>query len=116
MRYYSRPIMVYLVSKYARNDSLYPRDPKQKAMVDQMMYFDAGSLYPNIAKCYVCVAFLFTELFQCYYFYSEILLQCRISDSVIAMIIYSGVDLFFMLMLVQYFSITWQHYIHISLH
>ncbi|EFN77829.1 Glutathione S-transferase 1-1 [Harpegnathos saltator] len=52
----SRPIMAYLVSKYARNDSLYPRDPKQRAVVDQMMYFDAGSLYSNIVKCYVPVA------------------------------------------------------------
>lgn len=47
--------MAYLVSKYARNDSLYPRDPKQRAVVDQMMYFDAGSLYSNIIKCYVRV-------------------------------------------------------------
>lgn len=51
--YYSRAIMAYLVSKYAKNDSLYPKDPKEKAMVDQMMYFDAGSIYPNIFKCYV---------------------------------------------------------------
>ncbi|XP_014479140.1 PREDICTED: glutathione S-transferase 1-1-like [Dinoponera quadriceps] len=51
----SRPIMAYLVSRYARNDSLYPRDPKQRALVDQMMYFDAGSLFPRIIKCYMPV-------------------------------------------------------------
>lgn len=45
--------MTYLVSKYARNDSLYPKDPKERAIVDQMMYFDAGSLYSNLVKCYV---------------------------------------------------------------
>ncbi|XP_077263835.1 glutathione S-transferase D1-like [Temnothorax americanus] len=49
----SRPIMAYLVSKYARNDSLYPKDPKERAVVDQMMYFDAGSLYLNLVKCYI---------------------------------------------------------------
>lgn len=51
--HYSRPIMAYLVSKYARNDSLYPKDPKRRAIVDQMMYFDAGSLFTNLVKCYV---------------------------------------------------------------
>jgi len=45
--------MAYLVSKYAKNDSLYPRDPKERAVVDQMMYFDAGTLYFNLIKCYV---------------------------------------------------------------
>lgn len=47
--------MTYLVNKYAKNDSLYPKDPKQKALIDQMMYFDAGSLYFNVIKCYVCI-------------------------------------------------------------
>ncbi|RLU22215.1 hypothetical protein DMN91_006596 [Ooceraea biroi] len=51
----SRPIMIYLVSKYAKNDSLYPKDPKQKALVDQMIFFDAGSLYSNMGKCYLPV-------------------------------------------------------------
>ncbi|XP_029670888.1 glutathione S-transferase 1-like [Formica exsecta] len=51
----SRPIMAYLVNKYAKNDSLYPKDPKQKAIVDQMMYFDAGSLYSNLIICYIPV-------------------------------------------------------------
>ncbi|XP_029156857.1 glutathione S-transferase D1-like [Nylanderia fulva] len=51
----SRPIMAYLVNKYAKNDSLYPKDPKQKAIVDQMMYFDAGSLYPSLVKCFIPV-------------------------------------------------------------
>jgi len=45
--------MAYLVSKYAKNDSLYPKDPKERAVVDQMMYFDAGTLYFNLIKCYV---------------------------------------------------------------
>lgn len=51
----SRPIMAYLVNKYAKNDSLYPKDPKQRALVDQMMFFDAGNLYSNLMKCYMPV-------------------------------------------------------------
>ncbi|XP_029039557.1 glutathione S-transferase 1-like isoform X1 [Osmia bicornis bicornis] len=53
----SRPIMGYLVSKYARNDSLYPKDPKKRGLVDQMLYFDAGNLYENILICYFPVVF-----------------------------------------------------------
>ncbi|XP_060824541.1 glutathione S-transferase 1-1-like [Bombus pascuorum] len=52
----SRPIMGYLVSKYAKNDSLYPKDPKKRGMVDQMLYFDVGSLHENMIKCYYPVA------------------------------------------------------------
>ncbi|KAG5334349.1 GSTD1 transferase, partial [Acromyrmex charruanus] len=49
----SRAIMAYLVSKYARNDSLYPKDAKERAKVDQMMYFDGGTLWPKVFKCYM---------------------------------------------------------------
>ncbi|KAK1125624.1 Glutathione S-transferase 1, isoform D [Melipona quadrifasciata] len=53
----SRPIMGYLVSKYAKNDSLYPKDPKKRGIVDQMLYFDAGSLHENMINCYYPVIF-----------------------------------------------------------
>ena len=57
-RAYSRPIMGYLVSKYAKNDSLYPKDPRKRGIVDQMLYFDAGSLHENMINCYVRIPIL----------------------------------------------------------
>lgn len=48
----SRPIMAYLVSKYAKNDQLYPKDPKARGIVDERLYFDIGTLYDNLIKCY----------------------------------------------------------------
>lgn len=48
----SRAIMGYLVDQYAKNDSLYPKDPKARALVNQRLFFDNGSLYAAIADYY----------------------------------------------------------------
>ncbi|KAK9704470.1 Glutathione S-transferase, N-terminal domain [Popillia japonica] len=49
----SRAIMIYLVNKYGRRDDpLYPRDAKLRAMVESRLYFDAATLYPALTKCY----------------------------------------------------------------
>ncbi|XP_044596244.1 glutathione S-transferase 1-1-like [Cotesia glomerata] len=53
----SRAIMGYLVDKYAKNDSLYPKDPKQRGIVDERLYFDLTRLYYNIFNAYIFVAF-----------------------------------------------------------
>jgi glutathione S-transferase len=48
----SRAILAYLVEKYGKNDSLYPKDPKKRAVVNQRLYFDMGTLYQRFADYY----------------------------------------------------------------
>lgn len=48
----SRAIQGYLVDKYAKTDSLFPKDPKKRAMVNQRLYFDMGTLYQRFADYY----------------------------------------------------------------
>jgi hypothetical protein len=49
----SRAIMCYLVEKYAKDDSLYPKDPKKRAKVNHKLFFDATSLYQGFINYYV---------------------------------------------------------------
>ncbi|KAF5279673.1 hypothetical protein FQR65_LT15308, partial [Abscondita terminalis] len=53
----SRAIMTYLVSKYGKNDSLYPKDPQTRALIDQRLYFDMGVLYARFSDYYYPVMF-----------------------------------------------------------
>jgi glutathione S-transferase len=50
---YSRAILAYLVERYAKDDSLYPKDPKKRAVVNQMLYFDATTLWQRTINYYV---------------------------------------------------------------
>jgi len=45
----SRAVCAYLANKYGK-DELYPKDPKTRAMVDRLLYFDMGSLYGSYMK------------------------------------------------------------------
>lgn len=49
----SQAISIYLVNQYAKNDRLYPEDAQQRARVDQMLNFDASSLFPRFRDLYV---------------------------------------------------------------
>ncbi|XP_075148959.1 glutathione S-transferase 1-1-like isoform X2 [Haematobia irritans] len=49
----SRAIIVYLVEKYGKeDDSLYPKCPKKRALINQRLYYDLGTLYRAIADYY----------------------------------------------------------------
>ncbi|EFX81632.1 hypothetical protein DAPPUDRAFT_230826 [Daphnia pulex] len=53
----SRAICAYLANKYGKNDKLYPKDPKDRALVDQRLYFDLGVFYASFADFYVPIMF-----------------------------------------------------------
>ena len=48
MYYFSHAIMCYLVTKYGKDDSLYPKDPEIRAKVDQFLHLDTGCLFMTL--------------------------------------------------------------------
>lgn len=53
----SRAIMAYFVEQYGKNDSLYPKDPKKRAIVNQRLFFDANCLYQAFAEYFYPTVF-----------------------------------------------------------
>ncbi|XP_058062026.1 glutathione S-transferase 1-1-like [Anopheles bellator] len=48
----SRAIVTYLCEKYGKNDKYYPRDAKKRAMVNQRLFFDMGTLYQRFSQAF----------------------------------------------------------------
>ncbi|EDW36390.1 GL16704 [Drosophila persimilis] len=46
----SHAIIGYLVNKYAQDDALYPKEPLQRAVVDQRLHFETGVLFHGCFK------------------------------------------------------------------
>ncbi|XP_076241613.1 glutathione S-transferase 1-1-like [Calliopsis andreniformis] len=53
----SRAIMSYLVDQYGKNARLNPQTPVGRAIVNQRLHFDIGTLYKAMKDCYYPVAF-----------------------------------------------------------
>ncbi|CAH0583129.1 unnamed protein product [Chrysodeixis includens] len=53
----SRAILSYLVNAYGRDDTLYPKNPRQRAIVDQRLNFDLGTLYSRYIGLYMPMLF-----------------------------------------------------------
>lgn len=51
----SHAINAYLVGKYGKDDSLYPKDLQKRAIIDQRLHFDSGILFPRLAAIIVSI-------------------------------------------------------------
>lgn len=60
---FSRAILAYLTAAYAKDDTLYPKDIRLRAQVDQRLQFDLGTLYARLADFMVSVFCLFIIFF-----------------------------------------------------
>ncbi|GAB0088259.1 Glutathione S-transferase D7 [Sergentomyia squamirostris] len=58
----SRVILMYLVSAYAEDDTLYPRDLQKRAIVDQRIHFDLGTLYQRAGDYFFPTLFVGAHL------------------------------------------------------
>lgn len=62
----SHAIAAYLVTKYGQDDSLYPTEVHQRALVDQRLHFDCGTLFKRAIALLVSffTLFLFPLMFH----------------------------------------------------
>ncbi len=67
----SRAICAYLVNKYGKDDKLYSKDPRKRAIIDQRLNFDFGTFWKSFSDYYVRINF---ELFHWKKNYTHLLL------------------------------------------
>ena len=60
----SRAIMSYLVDQYGKNSRLNPHTPTGRALVNQRLHFDIGTLYKAVKNYYCPVAFGKTDVYD----------------------------------------------------
>jgi glutathione S-transferase len=48
----SRAIMIYLAEAYGKDDSLYSKDPKERGVINQRLFFDLVTLYESLGNYY----------------------------------------------------------------
>ncbi|XP_039299757.1 glutathione S-transferase 1-like [Nilaparvata lugens] len=53
----SHAINAYLVSKYAKDDSLYPKDIQKRAIIDQRLHFEGSVLFTHGVRCFLPLFF-----------------------------------------------------------
>ncbi|KAK9717680.1 Glutathione S-transferase, C-terminal domain [Popillia japonica] len=53
----SRAILQYLTDRYGKDDTLNPKIPKRSGMVNQILYFDACTLFPRILQYFYPIVF-----------------------------------------------------------
>ncbi|XP_049536495.1 glutathione S-transferase D5-like [Anopheles darlingi] len=53
--YESYAIVIYLIEKYGKDDSLYPKDPKVRSVVNQRLFFDNGLLFRSTIEHVECL-------------------------------------------------------------
>lgn len=64
----SHAISAYLAEKYAKDDSLYPKDIKKRGKVNEKLHFDNGILFQRLGLCLVSKIFFFENIFT-YHFH-----------------------------------------------
>lgn len=53
----SNAINIYLIEKYAKDDSLYPKDPAKRSTINQRLFFNSGVLFPSFRTCTAPILF-----------------------------------------------------------
>lgn len=62
----SHAIIAYLVGKYGKDDSLYPKNISKRALIDQRLHFDSGILFSYIRQTIVSTLAYLTWLKSIY--------------------------------------------------